>query len=133
MSCLSEVEDLLAKLGVEYLKQCIIEEDGIRVTQVFFHDPDNNMVEICNCDELPVIVLETGEDSPCPNCVPKAGSSGILVHSRRPSLAVMFPLTDLPESCDGMSDSASEGEIMQTAMFSPSVTGQLEQLEWLRV
>lgn len=24
------------------------------VRQVFFHDPDGNMIEVCNCDEFPV-------------------------------------------------------------------------------
>ena len=34
VTCLVEVESLLAERGIEYVKQCIIEEDGIRVTQV---------------------------------------------------------------------------------------------------
>ena len=34
VTCLAEVESLLAGQGIEYVKQCIIEEDGIRVTQV---------------------------------------------------------------------------------------------------
>ncbi len=25
--------------------------------QLFFHDPENNMIELCNCDEFPVIFL----------------------------------------------------------------------------
>ncbi len=31
---LGEVEDLLQQGGINYLKQCVIEEDGVRVTQV---------------------------------------------------------------------------------------------------
>jgi hypothetical protein len=27
------------------------------VMKVFFHDPDNNMIEICNCNCLPVVPL----------------------------------------------------------------------------
>ena len=33
---LMEVEELLLKAGLEYIKQCVIEEDGIKVTQVCF-------------------------------------------------------------------------------------------------
>jgi hypothetical protein len=27
------------------------------VEQLFFHDPDGNMIEICNCENLPVVPL----------------------------------------------------------------------------
>lgn len=26
--------------------------------QIFFHDPEHNMIEVCNCDEFPVEFLE---------------------------------------------------------------------------
>jgi hypothetical protein len=29
--------------------------------QIFFHDPDHNMIEVCNCDELPIEPIESGE------------------------------------------------------------------------
>ena len=29
-----------------------------QVRQLFFHDPDDNMIEICNCDCLPVVPLD---------------------------------------------------------------------------
>jgi hypothetical protein len=32
-------------------------EGGITVDQLFFHDPDGYMVEICNCQNLPVLPL----------------------------------------------------------------------------
>ena len=31
---LMEVEELLLKAGLDFIKQCVIEEDGIKVTQV---------------------------------------------------------------------------------------------------
>lgn len=31
--------------------------------QVFFHDPDNNLIEVCNCDCLPIIPLYGGNPS----------------------------------------------------------------------
>ncbi|AES68120.1 putative glyoxalase/Bleomycin resistance protein/Dihydroxybiphenyl dioxygenase [Medicago truncatula] len=38
-------------------KRALVEENGIQVDQLFFHDPDGFMIEICNCDSLPVIPL----------------------------------------------------------------------------
>ena len=29
----------------------------MKVQQLFFHDPDRNMIEICNCHVLPVMPL----------------------------------------------------------------------------
>jgi len=83
---LSEVEERLVNSCVEYIKQCVVEEEGIRVTQVFFHDPDNNMIEICNCDEFPLVLLGDAvavAAEPCPSCRPDhhEGNS-FLVHSR---------------------------------------------------
>ncbi|PIA57175.1 hypothetical protein AQUCO_00600128v1 [Aquilegia coerulea] len=39
----------------------IVEEGGIKVDQLFFHDPDGYMIEICNCENLPVLPI-----SACP-------------------------------------------------------------------
>ncbi|CAA3030896.1 metallothiol transferase [Olea europaea subsp. europaea] len=53
------VEKKLGEMEIEYVRQRV-EEGGVNVDQLFFHDPDGFMVEICNCDNLPVIPL-TGE------------------------------------------------------------------------
>lgn len=50
---LTDVEERLNKLGIKW-KQATVVEGGIKISQLFFHDPDNNMVEICNCDCLPI-------------------------------------------------------------------------------
>ncbi|XP_059642754.1 glyoxylase I 4 [Cornus florida] len=50
------VEKKLKEMGIDYLRQQV-EEGGIYVDQLFFHDPDSFMVEICNCDNLPVIPI----------------------------------------------------------------------------
>ncbi|CAL4902708.1 unnamed protein product [Urochloa decumbens] len=50
------VERRLKELGIPYVQRCV-EEGGINVDQIFFHDPDGFMIEICNCDNLPVIPL----------------------------------------------------------------------------
>lgn len=50
------VEKKLTEMGIKYVRK-LVEEGGIYVDQLFFHDPDGFMVEICNCDNLPVIPL----------------------------------------------------------------------------
>ncbi|KAJ8445560.1 hypothetical protein Cgig2_012448 [Carnegiea gigantea] len=53
------VEKKLKEMGIRSVR-ARVEEGGIYVDQLFFHDPDGFMIEICNCDNLPVIPL-TGE------------------------------------------------------------------------
>ncbi|CAN6326842.1 unnamed protein product [Urochloa humidicola] len=53
---MAAVERRLKELGIPYVQRCV-EEGGINVDQIFFHDPDGFMIEICNCDNLPVIPL----------------------------------------------------------------------------
>ncbi|KAH0466845.1 hypothetical protein IEQ34_004083 [Dendrobium chrysotoxum] len=53
---LSLVENKLKEMGISYVQRTV-EEGGIFVDQIFFHDPDGFMVEICNCENLPVIPL----------------------------------------------------------------------------
>ncbi|KAI5392500.1 glyoxylase I 4 [Lathyrus oleraceus] len=50
------VEKKLKEMEIDYVR-AIVEEGGIQVDQLFFHDPDGFMIEICNCDSLPVIPL----------------------------------------------------------------------------
>ncbi|KAF2317979.1 hypothetical protein GH714_041304 [Hevea brasiliensis] len=50
------VEKKLKDMKIEYVKGKV-EEGGMHVDQLFFHDPDGFMIEICNCDVLPVIPL----------------------------------------------------------------------------
>jgi len=50
------VERRLKEMGIPYVQRCV-EEGGINVDQIFFHDPDGFMIEICNCNNLPVIPL----------------------------------------------------------------------------
>ncbi|KAK3011610.1 hypothetical protein RJ639_011678 [Escallonia herrerae] len=61
------VKKRLEAMGMRYVT-AVVEEGGIKVDQVFFHDPDGYMVEICNCDNLPVVPL-----SSCP-FKPKVGN-----------------------------------------------------------
>ncbi|KAJ4828433.1 hypothetical protein Tsubulata_049360 [Turnera subulata] len=50
------VEKKLKDMSIKYVR-ATVEEGGIQVDQLFFHDPDGFMVEICNCDNLPVVPL----------------------------------------------------------------------------
>lgn len=54
------VEKKLKEMEIEYVKTRV-EEGGIYVDQLFFHDPDGSMIEICNCDNLPVIPLPAAD------------------------------------------------------------------------
>lgn len=54
------VEKKLKEMGIPYIKRRV-EEGGIYVDQIFFHDPNGFMIEVCNCDNLPVIPLVVGE------------------------------------------------------------------------
>ncbi|KAL5575604.1 hypothetical protein UlMin_017303 [Ulmus minor] len=50
------VEKKLKEMEIKHVR-AMVEEGGIHVDQLFFHDPDGFMIEICNCDSLPVIPL----------------------------------------------------------------------------
>ncbi|KAA8541898.1 hypothetical protein F0562_023050 [Nyssa sinensis] len=50
------VEKKLKEMGIDYVRQQV-EEGGICVDQLFFHDPDGFMIEICNCDKIPVVPI----------------------------------------------------------------------------
>ncbi|GAX77092.1 hypothetical protein CEUSTIGMA_g4538.t1 [Chlamydomonas eustigma] len=122
---LLEVEDSLIKSCIEYVKQCVVEEDGIRVTQVFFHDPDNNMIEICNCDEFPLVLLgdETVAAEACPTCRPDHHEGNVfLVHSRSGVLLSELPETAGSTSSDDMSaDDLSSLDLVSIECFRKSL------------
>ncbi|CAN1190545.1 Glyoxylase I 4 [Linum perenne] len=50
------VKRTLEELGMRY-ETAVVEEEGVKVDQVFFHDPDGYMVEICNCDNIPILPI----------------------------------------------------------------------------
>ena len=50
------VEKKLKEMEIKYVR-ARVEEGGIHVDQLFFHDPDYFMIEICDCDNLPVVPL----------------------------------------------------------------------------
>lgn len=61
------VEKKLEEMKIKYVKGRV-EEGGIVVDQLFFHDPDGSMIEICNCDNLPVVPITSNSPAitkPC--------------------------------------------------------------------
>ncbi|XP_049351524.1 glyoxylase I 4-like [Solanum verrucosum] len=48
----------LNDMNVEYVT-ATVKEGGVTVDQLFFHDPDGNMIEICNCQNIPIIPLSS--------------------------------------------------------------------------
>ncbi|OIV99923.1 hypothetical protein TanjilG_26261 [Lupinus angustifolius] len=62
---IAEVERRLKQMNINYVKNKV-EENGINVDQLFFHDPDGWMIEICNCDNIPVVPLS--EDNNVRSC-----------------------------------------------------------------
>ncbi|BFG19911.1 hypothetical protein CerSpe_061850 [Prunus speciosa] len=48
----------LEEMKIEYVT-AMVEEGGVIVDQLFFHDPDGYMVEICNCQNLPVLPISS--------------------------------------------------------------------------
>eukprot|EP00210_Caulerpa_lentillifera_P007991 g7630.t1 len=58
------VMKLLKEKEIPFVTQDVM-EGGITINQVFFHDPDHNMIEICNCDQLPVIEIRPNRSAGC--------------------------------------------------------------------
>ncbi|GAB4850087.1 Glyoxylase I 4 [Ancistrocladus abbreviatus] len=58
------VENKLKEMAIKYVR-ARVEEGGISVDQLFFHDPDGFMIEICNCENLPIIPLASGMVCSC--------------------------------------------------------------------
>ncbi|XP_076952775.1 glyoxylase I 4-like [Bidens hawaiensis] len=45
--------DKLEQMSIKYVT-AVVKEGVVEVNQLFFHDPDGYMIEICNCHVLPV-------------------------------------------------------------------------------
>lgn len=60
---LTQIEAHLNELRIPFVREKVKEGDII-VDQLFFHGPDNEMIEICNCDCLPVRPLSHSVGKP---------------------------------------------------------------------
>ena len=52
------VERKLKEMSIDYVQRRV-EEGGIFVDQLFFHDPDGYMIELCNCENIPIIPISS--------------------------------------------------------------------------
>ncbi|KAK3144121.1 hypothetical protein QOZ80_4AG0309050 [Eleusine coracana subsp. coracana] len=50
----------LHEMELEFVATRVLDGETV-VEQLFFHDPDGNMIEICECEKLPVIPLRLHE------------------------------------------------------------------------
>jgi hypothetical protein len=75
---------------------------------VFFHDPDNNLIEICNCEVLPIQPLGEAGPNFCRSCPPRILDKGYVhpdyvhkgyVHTDatvpRDAIAAQRPISDV--------------------------------------
>lgn len=76
----------LEEMKIEFVT-AIVEEGGITVDQLFFHDPDGYMIEICNCQNLPVLPL-----SSCPLKLPSPSPNHTASSSSSSSFFSKFPV-----------------------------------------
>ncbi|MCL7035755.1 hypothetical protein MKW94_016265 [Papaver nudicaule] len=77
------VKKRLREMGMKY-ETALVEEGGVFVDQLFFHDPDGYMIEICNCENIPVIPLSA---SACPIKKPQLIDAKESIGNQQPSLA----------------------------------------------
>ena len=49
------MEERLKEYNVEYLKRPVEEENGTKIEQIFFNDPDGFMIEIGDCENLKLV------------------------------------------------------------------------------
>ncbi|WOL06247.1 hypothetical protein Cni_G14980 [Canna indica] len=52
------VRKRLEEMGIKYVA-AVVAEGGIMVDQLFFHDPDCYMIEICDCHKIPIVPLSS--------------------------------------------------------------------------
>ncbi len=50
--CMSLGKQTLGENGMNYT-MCVVEDKDVLADQLFFHDPHENMIEICNCNKKP--------------------------------------------------------------------------------
>ncbi|GLJ05655.1 hypothetical protein SUGI_0022350 [Cryptomeria japonica] len=53
---MAAVEKKLEDLKIRYVKSRV-EEGGVYMDQIFMHDPDGFMIEMCNCENLSSVLL----------------------------------------------------------------------------
>src|SRR5688572_29313939 len=98
------VKRRLDEMRMRYVTQ-VVEEEGIKVDQVFFHDPDGYMIEMCNCDNIPIVAIS----STCPFKPNKFGTY---------NNKIMMPIATPNYSCGFMETLMMENLSMDMLNFS---------------
>jgi len=78
------VESKLVEMNIKFVKRTV-EEGGVYVDQLFFHDPDGFMIEICNCENLPVVPLGSAGSACNLNYHPNASSTSAVLQQQQRS------------------------------------------------
>ncbi|KAK9284952.1 hypothetical protein L1049_024134 [Liquidambar formosana] len=83
------VKRRLQDMGMKYVT-AVVEDEGNKVDQVFFHDPDGYMVELCNCENIPIVPMSACAFKPrmLGNCKKWASSCGIMETAMMESLSM---------------------------------------------
>ncbi|XP_057757902.1 glyoxylase I 4-like [Arachis stenosperma] len=55
---MSVIMQKLDEMNIKYVST-VVEDGGVQVDQLFFHDPDGYMIEICNCQNFPVLPISS--------------------------------------------------------------------------
>nr|PNR46752.1 hypothetical protein PHYPA_013872 [Physcomitrium patens] len=85
-----EVERALQEHGIHYEKKTL-DESGIIIDQVFFHDPDGFMIEICTCEKFPVQPLNNSTAEFCNLVRTLSSRRGLSRTISRANTAEMLP------------------------------------------
>ncbi|KAF4371877.1 hypothetical protein CsatB_024697 [Cannabis sativa] len=100
------VKRRLQEMGMRYVT-ALVEDDGAKVDQVFFHDPDGYMIELCNCENIPIIPLAS-----CPVFKPTSTTT-----FKKPS-PLTGPITGPMAKCGFMENVMMESLSMDMLNFS---------------
>ncbi|XP_057821919.2 glyoxylase I 4 [Cryptomeria japonica] len=72
------VEKILEDMKIKYVKRRV-EEGGLYIDQIFMHDPDGFMIEMCNCEILPVVPLGSSGCLRVPSAIKQSNSKQSLL------------------------------------------------------
>jgi len=113
----------LDQRGVPFVR-AFVQEGGFQVSQIFIHDPDENMIELCNCGSLPTLPLDdgAGAEATCTPCLAvaplgRAGEEG--ADSER--CALTRPASGQPTTTMSEDDGGNEGDKNATTKASSVV------------
>eukprot|EP00192_Tetraselmis_astigmatica_P020581 CAMPEP_0117650862 /NCGR_PEP_ID=MMETSP0804-20121206/1771_1 /TAXON_ID=1074897 /ORGANISM="Tetraselmis astigmatica, Strain CCMP880" /LENGTH=220 /DNA_ID=CAMNT_0005456773 /DNA_START=396 /DNA_END=1058 /DNA_ORIENTATION=- len=120
----TSIVDALEMDGIPYKRTVVRHQGMYEINQVFFHDPDHNMIEICTCECMPVTPLN---DAYC-GLVQKASSEALMRRRSSPTSSLdLTALESLKLPHDGYEDAlfrdshiaASDSSLFNAAAAAP--------------